>query len=88
MSGYEQDIIEVTGCSPEDAVMIEPIMREDIFHSTLDWQTAGEFSRAARKAVRILAANRDTYEEYFRLAREAYQRLHAENEAKSRGEFQ
>jgi hypothetical protein len=87
MSAYEKDIIEVTGCSPGDAAMIEHIMREDIFHSTLDWQTAAQFNRAARKAAKIFAADRQTYEEYFRLTREAYLRLHAENQAKEKGEL-
>ena len=42
-------------------------MREEIFHSTLDWQTAVEFNRAAGKAKRLLAADRATYEELFRI---------------------
>lgn len=87
MSGYEKDIVEVTGCSPEDAVMIEYIMREEIFHSTLDWQTAAQFNRAARKAATLLAADREVYEEFFRLGREAYQRLHTENQAKAKSEL-
>jgi hypothetical protein len=87
MGGYENDIIEVTGCSQEDAVMIEHIMREEIFHSTLDWQTAAQFNRAARKAAKMLVADRGVYEEYFRLTREAYQRMRAENEAKTRGKL-
>jgi hypothetical protein len=32
-------ILEDTGCTTDDAGLIEYIMREDIFHSTLDWQT-------------------------------------------------
>jgi len=84
MTGYTDDIIEATRCSPEDAVMIEEIMRNEIFHSTLDWQSASEFRRAARKAAKILAADRDVYEEYFRLGREAYAKLRAENEAKAK----
>ena len=87
MSGYEKDIMEVTGCSAGDAVMIEHIMREEIFHSTLDWQTAAQFNRAARKAAKILAANRDIYEECFRLTREAYERMRAENQEKQKGEL-
>jgi hypothetical protein len=88
MSGYEQGIVEVTGCSPEDAVVIEYIMREEIFHSTLDWQTAAQFNRAARRAGRMLAADREVYEEIFRLGREAFERLQAENQAKAKGELQ
>jgi len=83
MSAYYDDmIVQDTGCSPADAVMIEYIMREEIFHSTLDWQTRAQFRQAARKAARLLEADRATYEEYFRLTREAYQRLRAENEAR------
>ena len=62
MSTYQDMIIEDIGCSPDDAVMFEHIMREDIFHSTLDWQTRAQFCRAARKATKILAENRDLYE--------------------------
>jgi len=81
---YDEMIVEDTGCSPEDAVMIEHIIREEIFHSTLDWQTRAQFRRAARKAAKMLQADRATYEEYFRLGREAYAKLHAENEAKAK----
>jgi hypothetical protein len=87
MSAYEKDIIEVTGCSPDDAAMIEHIMREEVFHSTLDWQTAAQFNRAARKAAKILAADRGIYEEYFRLTREAYERMRAESQAMRKGEL-
>ena len=65
MSSYQQAIIEDTGCTPSDASMIEHIMREDIFHSTLDWQTRAELRRAARKAAKILAKDRPLYEGYF-----------------------
>ena len=80
--------MEVTGCSRADAAMIEDIMRNEIFQSTLDWQTAAQFNRAARKAAKILAADRATYEEYFRLTREAYDRMRAENREKQKGELQ
>ena len=60
MTGYTQDIVEVLNCTEEDAVMIEYIIREEIFHSTLDWQTEAEFNRAARKAAKMLASDRQT----------------------------
>jgi hypothetical protein len=88
MSGYEQDIVKVTGCSREDAVMTEYIMREEISHSTLDWQTAAQFNRAARKAAKVLAADREVYGEIFRLGRGPFRRLHAENQARAKGELQ
>ena len=62
MSSYQAMIIEDTGCNLADAAMIEHIMREDIFHSTLDWQTRAELRRAARKAAKLLEKNRDLYE--------------------------
>lgn len=81
---YDEMIVEDTGCSPADAVMIEYIVREEIFHSTLDWQTRTQFRHAARKAAKMLEADRATYEEYFRVTREAYQRLRAENEMREK----
>ncbi len=75
MSSYKQAIIEDSGCTPNDAVMIEHIMREDIFHSTLDWQTRAELRRAARKAAKILAEDRPLYEEYFAKTRAVFEEM-------------
>lgn len=63
MSSYKTMIIEDSGCSPADAGMIEHIMREDIFHSTLDWQSRAQLRRAAREALQLLEENRDLYEQ-------------------------
>jgi hypothetical protein len=68
-------IIEDTRCNPHDAVMIEHIMREDIFHGTLDWQTRAEIRRAARKAARILIQDLPTYEEYFAKAHTIFEEM-------------
>lgn len=68
-------IIEHTGCSPDDAMMIEHIMREDIFHGTLDWQTRAELLRAASKAETILAQERPLYEEYFTKTRAIFEEM-------------
>lgn len=84
MTGYTQDIVEVLNCTEEDAVMIEYIIREEIFHSTLDWQTEAEFNRAARKAAKMLASDRQTYEELFTATRAAYQRFKAQTDARER----
>jgi hypothetical protein len=62
MSAYQTMIIEDTRCTPDDAGMIEHIMREDIFHSTLDWQTRTQLRAAARKAAKMLQENRELYE--------------------------
>ena len=55
---YQGLIIEATGVNEKDAGLIEEIMREDIFHSTLDWQSRAQFVRGAREAVELLKAYR------------------------------
>lgn len=56
MPSFYQEIImgAVPGCTPERAVAIEEVMRQDIFHSTLDWQTREQLEEAAREAEVIL----------------------------------
>ena len=51
-----------TGAPDSDIAIIENIMRDDIFHSTLDWQTSEQLSYAARQAFDLLNENRDMYE--------------------------
>lgn len=58
-SFYRQLIIETTGVNDKDAAYVEDIMREDIFHSTLDWQSRKVFTRGAREAVAMLKVYRD-----------------------------
>lgn len=53
-SGYIELILAATGCSPNDAEAIEEIMRDVIFHSTLDWQTQAELESAAKTAYLVL----------------------------------
>ena len=55
-------IEKATGAPLRDLAMIENIMRDDIFHSTLDWQTAEQLSAAARQAFDLLNRNRELYE--------------------------
>ncbi|MHB2025100.1 MAG: hypothetical protein ACYCPQ_00470 [Elusimicrobiota bacterium] len=58
MSFYQDLIIKATGVNKKDAGYVEDIMREDIFHSTLDWQSRARFVRGAREAVEMLKAYR------------------------------
>ena len=52
---YQRLITELTGITGENNLcLIEDCMREDIFHSTLDWQTREEFEEGAKKAVAML----------------------------------
>lgn len=58
LKGYARTISEATGVTdPADLADIEDSMRNDIFHSTLDWQTRDQLAAAAREAwdlVRLL----------------------------------
>ncbi len=76
MSSYRQMIIEDTGCSFEDAPIIEQIMREDIFGSTLDWQTRDQLRHAAHEALRMLEEDRPLYVEYFARTRAVFDSMH------------
>lgn len=53
LSGYAQQIQDATGATVEVLPILERIMRDEIFHSTLDWQTARQFNAAARKAHKM-----------------------------------
>jgi len=55
-------IQRATGAPRRDLALIENIMRDDIFHSTLDWQTSEQLTQAARQAFALLESNRDLYE--------------------------
>lgn len=68
-------VVEDTGCSPADAAILEDIMRNEVFHSTLDWQTRSEHRRAAREAHLLLNQNRAHYEGHYRNARAAHMRM-------------
>lgn len=52
-----RDIIAkaVPGRSDADYAEIETIMRQDIFHSTLDWQTEQQLMEAAVEGAKMLA---------------------------------
>jgi hypothetical protein len=64
MSAYEGAIVEDTRCKRADAAMIEDIMRNEVFHSTLDWQTPAQFRQGARRAAKILEQNRELFENF------------------------
>ena len=54
MTFYQELIIKATGTNKTDAEYIEDIMRNDIFHSTLDWQSRTQLARAAKDAAGLL----------------------------------
>jgi len=54
MSPYQQVIVDATAASGKESEYIEDIMRNDIFHSTLDWQSRAQLARGARAAMKML----------------------------------
>lgn len=79
---YQRDIMDQLGCSAEDAAMVEDIMRNHVFHSTLDWQTEQEFQKGARQAWAILEADRAMFEEYYRGVRRAFEEMRRNADAR------
>ena len=60
---YLQRLIRsATGAAPADWALIENIMRDEIFHSTLDWQSEAQLAGAAHQAAARLNADRELYE--------------------------
>jgi len=54
MNVHQKNIAEaVPGLTESEYQEIEEIMRHDIFHSTLDWQTKAQLQRAAKLARRV-----------------------------------
>ena len=54
---YQSLITEATGRTDSfDLRVIEDCMRNDIFHSTLDWQSREQFMQGAKDAEQLLVA--------------------------------
>lgn len=54
MKGYLGAISDATGVTDEGTLReLEEIMRQDIFHSTLDWQGRDLFDEGARMALEV-----------------------------------
>lgn len=49
-SPYAALIAEATGAPESKLALLEDLMRTEIFHSTLDWQSAAELADGARQA--------------------------------------
>jgi hypothetical protein len=63
LPNYLQRLIQsATGAAEADWALIENIMRDEIFHSTLDWQSEAQLTLAARQAATRLNADREFYE--------------------------
>jgi hypothetical protein len=71
-------ICKATGVSPKLAPTIERLMREDIFHSTLDWQTAEELENGAREAYELYRLAKPYYDMWSALLGAVYKRMTAD----------
>lgn len=60
LRGYAAMIAEAIGVTdPAVLEIVEDVMRNDVFHSTLDWQPRDVFDRGARDAYEIYQASLD-----------------------------
>ena len=57
LTAYKERIAEATGAPDTILPILENIMREEVFHSTLDWQSDEQFTAGARQALRIFLGN-------------------------------
>jgi uncharacterized protein with von Willebrand factor type A (vWA) domain len=87
LSDYQQQAMEYSGCAIEEAYKVERIMRDDIFHSTLDWQSEAELRRGARKAYKMYQENRADYDEMFDTFRAAAEQFFAETAARNEAQI-
>ncbi|MEX2580475.1 MAG: hypothetical protein WD342_15560 [Verrucomicrobiales bacterium] len=76
---YAAQIAEATGAPFEILAILERIMREEVFHSTLDWQTATQFRAGARKAHHLYLDDAEFYDAVDRQHQASYRLLGAEN---------
>lgn len=77
-SGYADLIAEATGAEDELLPILEKIMREEVFHSTLDWQSPAQFRSGARKALKIFNRDPDFYRAEMSFCTARFQTLVAE----------
>lgn len=61
-SPYAEPIAEATGAQDHLLAILETIMREEVFHSTLDWQGPEEFAEGARKAHSLYLSTPSFYD--------------------------
>jgi len=78
--GYADLIARATGVTSDLLPILEEIMRTEVFHSTLDWQSAAEFREGARKAHRIYLADAAFYDADRRLRLASFRLMAATRE--------
>lgn len=71
-------IAKATGAADAALPILEEIMRSEVFHSTLDWQSATEFRRGAKKAYQLYLADKAFYDANARWRRAVFRTSVAE----------
>jgi len=77
LKGGNLACVKLPGCTPQDAAMVEDIMRRFVFHSTLDWQSREELDRGADDAWAMLEEDLETFEADFTARRQMFAELKA-----------
>ncbi len=77
-SAYADLIAKATGAADDLLPILENIMREEVFHSTLDWQSASQFQSGARKALAIYEEHRDFFQAEMSYQKARFRMLMAE----------
>jgi hypothetical protein len=80
LSGYHSMIREATGAPSHLLGLLENIMRQEVFYSTLDWQTRAEFDRGAKRAYTLYRRDSAFYDAHFSLRAATFQLMRAEAE--------
>ena len=78
MNPLHQLIHEATGAAAVDVPCLENIMREEIFHSTLDWQTREQLADGAQQAQQRLEADREWYDLEWQCRKKIFQQMRAQ----------
>jgi hypothetical protein len=78
LSGYQAMVHEATGAPRHLLALLENIMRNDVFHSTLDWQTRAQFDRGARQAYTLYRRDSAFYDASATLQAAAFELTQAE----------
>lgn len=78
-SPYNDLIVEATGALPHEIATVEVIMLEDVFHSTLDWQTSEVFAEGARQAYALYQSDRPFYHAEMQRRHFSFHALKTEN---------
>jgi hypothetical protein len=80
LSSYQASIHAATGAPSRLLSIIEKIMREEVFHSTLDWQTHAQLDRGAKRAYTLYRADSAFYDASATLNACEYSVMRAEQE--------